>query len=274
MKSNPSQVSPVVTPLPSAEQLSIPRHIAVIMDGNGRWAKEKGLKRTDGHRAGVRSVKNVIESSLRSGVRFLTLFSFSTENWKREASEVSTLMNLFKENLESGLPDLMKYGIRLRVIGEISQLPRFVQLGLKRNIEQTKNNDKLDLILALNYGGREEIVNATRSIAKQVSEGVLRVEDISDEVVSSSLWSGDLPDPDLLIRTSGEMRISNFLLWQLAYSEIVVVPEYWPEFNEETFQKCLIEFTKRERRFGYTSEQIERGEHVVLANKMGYSVAS
>ncbi len=263
----------VVTPLASGAHASLPRHVAIIMDGNGRWAKENNLPRIQGHRAGVESVKRIVESCLKRGVRYLTLFSFSTENWKRSPAEVNGLMNLLREYLNSELPEILSHGIRLRTIGDITQLPKMVQKGLARNIEASKDNTRLDLILALNYGAREELIRAMQLIGEKITAGTIDPKEIQAEDISQHLWTHNIPDPDLLIRSSGEMRISNFLLWQLAYTEIVVAPEYWPEFTDETLERCLIEYTKRERRFGLTSEQIERGEHVHVAQKLGYSVA-
>jgi undecaprenyl diphosphate synthase len=237
----------------------IPRHVAIIMDGNGRWARDRGRSRLDGHRAGAKRVRDVVEACAERGVRYLTLFSFSSENWNRSRDEVNALMKLFRRYLDSELESLTGNNIRLRAVGDLSRLPFTVQEALTRDIERTKGNDGLDLILAISYGGREEIVNAARTLARQVQDGEIAPEEITEERFSSSLWTRDIPDPDLLIRSSGEMRISNFLLWQLAYSEIVVIPEYWPEFDETILQRCLDEYAGRERRFGLTSEQVERG---------------
>jgi len=243
-----------------------PRHIAIIMDGNGRWAKARELPRVEGHRAGGKAVKRLV----RSEIRYLTLFSFSTENWKREQSEVGALMNLLSEYLDSELPDLMKHNIRLRVIGDISHLPKLVQMGLQRTVKLTSANTNMDLVLALNYGAREEITRAARQISESVLAGELLPENITQDLFQRNLWTDGIPDPDLLIRTSGEMRISNFLLWQLAYSEIVVVPEYWPDFNEEIFQRCLSDYALRERRFGCTSEQIGSEVYQQAGVKFGF----
>lgn len=262
-----------VTSLTDPNITATPRHVAIIMDGNGRWAKEQGLTRMEGHKAGAKVVKQIVESCVRRGIRHLTLFSFSTENWKRGPGEVNSLMSLLKEYLESELPDMLTHGVRLKTIGDTSELPKLVQKGLKRNIELSKKNTKLDLILALNYGAREELVRAAQILSQKAIDGHIQPKDITPDMLASCLWSEGTPDPDLLVRTSGELRISNFLLWQLAYTEIVVTPEYWPEFTEEIFERCLIEYAKRERRFGFTSEQTERGEHVGVAQKLGYSVA-
>jgi undecaprenyl diphosphate synthase len=239
-----------------AELASVPAHVAIIMDGNGRWAKERGKERLEGHKAGTASVRAITESCREKGIRYLTLFSFSTENWNRSSSEVSGLMSLFQQNLNNELSTLLKNDVRLRAIGDLERLPKSVRTALNLAMKRTEKNSGLDLILAVSYGGREEIVAAARSLAERVKTGEIQPSDISSEVFSQSLWSSDIPDPDLLIRTSGEMRISNFLLWQLAYSEIVVSPVLWPDFNKEVFTSCLEEYSLRERRFGLTSEQL------------------
>ena len=234
----------------------VPRHVAIIMDGNGRWAKKRGLPRLAGHNAGAKSVRRVVEESRRLGIRYLTLFSFSTENWNRSGDEVSGLMKLFRKHLDAELDDLVQNGIRLRAVGDLQRLPGFVCEALERDIERTKENTAMDLVLAVSYGGREEIVEAARALATDVKEGRLNPEDIDQNEFRNRLWTKDIPDPDLLIRTSGEMRISNFLLWQLAYAELVITPTYWPEFNEEVLRDCLEQYRRRERRFGLTTEQI------------------
>lgn len=226
------------------------------MDGNGRWAESRGQKRIEGHKAGALSVRRVVEECRRNGVRYLTLFSFSSENWSRERTEVDGLMGLFKQYLESELSSLIENDIRLRAIGDLSRLPLPVRMALNRDIERTKDNVGLDLILAVSYGSRDEIIAASKKLAKLVKEGKLDPDEIDGAAFSSALWTHDIPDPDLLIRTSGEMRISNFLLYQLAYSEIVVAPELWPDFDEAVFNRCLEEYKKRERRFGLSSAQI------------------
>ncbi len=244
----------------SPESPAVPRHVAVIMDGNGRWAKERGEGRISGHRAGVRSVRSTVEECRRAGVRYLTLFSFSSENWKRPTDEVSSLMGLFKDQLESEIrePELFRNGVRLRAIGELDRLPFAVRKVLNAVIERTKDNSALDLVLAVSYGARQEIVNAARALAEEVARGSLKPSAIDEQLFAQRLWTADIPDPDLLIRTGNEMRISNFLLWQVAYTELVVVPEFWPDFDAPTFRRCLQEFAARERRFGLTSEQVGR----------------
>lgn len=237
--------------------MSIPRHVAIIMDGNGRWAKERDLPRIEGHKAGVQAVRRTVEACAKLGVRYLTIFSFSTENWKRSREEVVGLMTIFAELLQSELESLSKNGIRLRAIGDLARLPFGVRSALKRVMDATKDNTKLDLVLAISYSGRDEIVSAAVQLAKKVKDGKLDIKDIDAGVFESQLWTKDIPDPDLLIRTSGEQRISNFLLWQLAYSELVVIPELWPDFDEALLQRCLTEYANRERRFGLTSEQLD-----------------
>lgn len=244
--------------------LSVPRHVAIIMDGNGRWAQSRGLERIEGHSAGSRSVRAVVEECGRLGIRYLTLFSFSTENWGRPAAEVDALMRLFQLHLDSELPELKKNGVRLRAVGDLERLPPNIRASLQRDIDETAENTGLDLILAISYGAREEIVHATRKLAAQVARRELAAEEITEEHFREALWTGDIPDPDLLIRSSGEMRLSNFLLWQVAYAEIVVAPELWPDFNGEVFRRCLDEYSGRKRRFGLTGEQIGARERAVV----------
>jgi undecaprenyl diphosphate synthase len=239
----------------------LPRHVAIIMDGNGRWANERHLPRAEGHRAGAKSVRTVVEESRRLGIRYLTLYAFSTENWKRPADEVSALMKLFELHLAKELERLTGNGVRLRAIGDLTRLPAGVRSALDRTIELTVEMDGMDLILAVSYGGREEIAAACRRIAADVAGGHLVCDRVNEETLSSYLYAPDVPDPDLLIRTSGECRISNFLLWQVAYAEIVVSPVLWPDFSKDEFSRCLSEYSRRNRRFGLTGEQIK---HSVL----------
>lgn len=236
----------------------LPRHVAIIMDGNGRWAKQRNLARLEGHRAGTKSVRRVVEACLKLGIPYLTLFSFSTENWQRSTEEVSGLMELFCEYLDSELQELSDNGIRLLAVGDLARLPTQVSAALARDIAETRNNAKLTLVLAVSYGGREEIVSAAKALAEKAMRHEVELDRITPTEFSKLLWTKDLPDPDLLIRTSGEQRISNFLLWQLAYSEIVVAPELWPDFDEDCFERCLDEYRRRERRFGLTSDQVEQ----------------
>lgn len=237
----------------------LPRHVAVIMDGNGRWAQRRLLPRIEGHRAGGKSVRTLVEECRRLGIRYLTLFAFSTENWNRPVDEVSSLMRIFVQYLESELELLLKNGIRLRAMGDLAKLPESVRAVLDRNIERTRGMNGLDLVLAVSYGGRDEIVAAARSVASQVQAGRLTPEEITAEIFGQHLYLPDVPEPDLLIRTSDESRVSNFMLWQLAYAEIVVTPTLWPDFSREEFSRCLETFAGRRRRFGLTEEQV-RGE--------------
>jgi undecaprenyl diphosphate synthase len=232
--------------------VKIPQHVAIIMDGNGRWAESRGLHRIEGHKAGAKSVRSVVEECRRLGVRYLTLYTFSTENWGRPQAEVEALMSLFELYLKSELETLLKNNIRLRAIGDLERLPEAVRGTLREVIERTASGQALDLVLAISYSGRDEIVRACREVAKLVQTDQISVEQIDSKLVSNHLWTADLPDPDLLIRTSGEMRISNFLLWQLAYAELVVTSQCWPDFNEESLRAAFEEYSSRERRFGLT----------------------
>ncbi len=235
----------------------VPRHIAIIMDGNGRWAKRRFLPRIEGHRNGAKSVRAVVEECRRLGVRYLTLFAFSTENWRRPQEEVGGLMGLFVQYLEGELELLLKHDIRLRAMGDLARLPQAVREILERNEQRTKDLTGMELILAVSYGGRDELVQAVKKIGREIKAGEINPEDITEDSFSKALYLPDVPDPDLLIRTSDETRISNFLLWQLAYSEIVVSPVLWPDFSRDEFHRCLNVFAGRNRRFGLTQEQIK-----------------
>ena len=235
---------------------AVPTHLAVIMDGNGRWAKAHHFPRIEGHRAGAKTVRMVVEESRRLGVKYLTLFSFSTENWLRPRDEVSGLMRLFCQYVESERDLLMRHGIRLRAIGDRDKLPREVQESLERIERETSSLCDMQLILALSYGGRDELVRAARKICEDTLAGKLRPSDIDADAVRSRLYAPDVPDPDMLLRTSDEFRISNFLLWQLAYTEIVITKALWPALTVEEFRRCVDEFATRRRRFGLTDEQI------------------
>jgi len=229
-----------------------PTHVAIIMDGNGRWAESQGLPRTVGHQRGADAVKKAVQSAISMGVGYLTLFGFSSENWKRPASEIKDLMGLLRFYLKKEIDKLNKEGVRFRIIGDRSRLDRDI-VSLIENAEQlTATNTRLNLIIALSYGSRAEITMAARTIAEDVKSGRLKPEDIDEAEVTSRLFTADIPDPDLLIRTSGEQRISNFLLWQVAYSELVFVDTFWPEFSEDDFENAIIEFQGRERRYGAT----------------------
>ena len=220
------------------------------MDGNGRWAREKGRPRRDGHRAGAESVREVVEACKKIGVRFLTLFAFSSENWNRPKPEIRALMALLKEFLRVKTPEMKEQGVRLHAIGRLKDLPADCRKELNSAIEQTASNTEIDVILALSYGSREEIVDAARQLAREAASGVLDPEDIDNEMMSQRLYTSNIPDPDLLIRTSGERRISNFLLWQISYAEIVINDKFWPDFRESDLNEAIAEYAQRNRRFG------------------------
>ena len=228
----------------------VPRHVAIIMDGNGRWAKEHKLPRLSGHEAGRKSVKKVVQAAIAHGVRHLTLYAFSVENWQRPREEVQGLMGLLRLVLREELAEMGREGVRLRAIGRLQDLPEAVREELESAIKKTQANTKLDLILALSYGSRVEITEAAKAIAREVKAGSLDPELIDEKTVSDHLYTRDIPDPDLLIRTSGEMRISNFMLWQISYAEIHVTPVLWPDFGKEQFAEALADYARRERRFG------------------------
>ena len=228
----------------------IPRHVAVIMDGNGRWAKQRGLSRLKGHEEGAESVRAIIRACRETGVKYLTLYAFSSENWVRPKSEINGLMRLLKRFLDEREEELHEHRVRLRVIGRLEDLPKAVRGGLRRVIRATRSYDEGHLILAISYSGRTEIVRAVQRIAKRVKAGELRTSRIDEACISASLDAPDVPDPDLMIRTSGEMRISNFLLWQLSYSELYITPVLWPDFRETEFREAIEEYGRRQRRFG------------------------
>ncbi|GAV23467.1 isoprenyl transferase [Carboxydothermus pertinax] len=228
----------------------LPKHIAIIMDGNGRWAKKRGMPRYFGHRAGVETVRRVVKLCAKLNVPYLTLYAFSTENWRRPQEEVNVLMNLLVEYIEKEIDELNREGVRLTVIGEVAELPEPARLALAKGIEKTRQNNRLNLILALNYGGRREIVEAVRKIADDVKSGKITPEQINEEFFANYLYTREFPDPDLLIRPSGEIRISNFLLWQIAYSEIWLTEVLWPDFSEEHLLQAIRDYQKRDRRFG------------------------
>ena len=235
----------------SAEARSLlPNHVAIIMDGNGRWAKERNLPRIEGHRNGAESVRAVVRAAGEIGIKYLTLYAFSVENWSRPKEEVDTLMKYLDRYLRNEIGELQKNNVRLEVIGQIYRLPEFVQVQLRKTMAALSNNKGLTLVLALSYGGRTEIVEAVRSIATEVKRCKLDAAEIDEQVVAQHLYTKNLPDPDLLIRTSGEMRISNFLLWQISYTELVVTPTLWPDFRKGQFFEALEEYTRRHRRFG------------------------
>lgn len=232
------------------EGAKVPRHVAIIMDGNGRWAKQHKLPRLSGHEAGRKSVKTVTMAAMEHGVRYLTLYAFSVENWQRPRDEVQGLMGLLRGVLREELAEMGREGIRLRAVGRLQDLPGAVREELEAAVEKTKNHTRLDLILALSYGSRVEITEATKRIAREVQAGRLDPETIDEKTIPAHLYTHDVPDPDLLIRTSGEMRVSNFMLWQISYAEIHVTPVLWPDFGRKEFAAALEDFAKRDRRFG------------------------
>ncbi|MGJ8694910.1 MAG: isoprenyl transferase [Verrucomicrobiaceae bacterium] len=233
-----------------AESASEPRHIAVIMDGNGRWANERGLPRKEGHRAGAESVREAVEACTELGVDYLTLYAFSSENWKRPKAEVTALMGLLERFLKTKAREITQKNVRLKAIGRLELLPPKTRKALDQTIDETKHNTGLTLVLALSYGAREEIVDATRAISKKVLSGEISTDEIGNETISNHLYTSDIPDPDLLVRTSGELRLSNFLLWQLSYAEIVISRKNWPDFKKNDMHEAVAEYSRRHRRFG------------------------
>ena len=236
----------------------IPEHIAVIMDGNGRWATERGKERSYGHQAGVETVRRITSECTRLGVKYLTLYTFSTENWNRPADEVAALMGLVLTALEDEL--FMKNDVCFQVIGDIDRLPAVVQDKLQETIDHTANNKAMTMTIALSYSSRWEITRAVKNISTLVAEGKLKTEDITEELISRNMTTNFMPDPDLLIRTGGELRISNYLLWQIAYSELYFCDTYWPDFAEDDLHKAIASYQNRQRRFGKTEEQVESEE--------------
>ncbi|RWW92386.1 isoprenyl transferase [Flavobacterium cerinum] len=236
---------------------NLPKHLAIIMDGNGRWAKKQGLIRALGHESGTKAVKQVVESCAKLGIENLTLYAFSTENWNRPKMEVDALMNILVSALKKELPTLINNSIRLNTIGNIEQLPSKARKKLLEVIEQTKDNKKMVLTLALSYGSREELINVVKRISEKIKTDQLTIADISESTINEHLYTHDLPDVDLVIRTSGEQRISNFLLWQMAYAELYFTDVLWPDFREKDLHEAIISYQKRERRFGKTSEQVK-----------------
>jgi undecaprenyl diphosphate synthase len=243
--------------MPNIDPKKLPKHVAVIMDGNGRWAKKKAMNRIRGHEEGAESVRTIVRASREIGISWLTLYAFSEENWKRPEYEIKALMKMLKRFLKNELAEMMENGIRFKTIGRIKKLPDDVQEAVHKTIKETSANRNMVLTLALSYGGRQEIFDAIQKIAKNIQSGDMNLEDISEKFISDSLYTRGMPDPDLLIRTSGEYRISNFMLWQMAYTEIYITPTLWPDFRKEEYLLAIEEFQKRERRFGATGEQLE-----------------
>ena len=243
------------------EQIDIerlPNHIAIIMDGNGRWAKERGKQRIFGHQSAIQSVREVSEASAELGVKYLTLYAFSTENWNRPVAEVSGLMSLLAQTIKNEIGTLNKNSIRLNAIGDLQSLPKANYEQLMRAIDSTSHNTRMTLTLALSYSGRWDLTQASRRMAKDAAEGKLNPDEITDKTISGYLSTAGMPDPELMIRTSGEERISNFLLWELAYSELYFTPKYWPDFRKPDLYEAILNYQHRERRFGKTSEQMTK----------------
>ena len=235
----------------------LPRHIAIIMDGNGRWAQRRGLDRSEGHAEGVKTVRRITEAASKAGIEYLTLYTFSTENWNRPKEEVDALMHLIVLAIERETPDLLKNNVRLKAIGDMNRMPEEARDRLRRCMEETSQCNGLTLVLALSYSSRWEIVEACKSIAADVAAGNLSTAEIDDRLFAGRLSTSDMPDPDLLIRTGGDMRVSNFLLWQIAYAELFVTTTYWPDFTEADFYDAIESYAGRQRRFGLTGEQIQ-----------------
>ncbi len=242
--------------MPNLDSEKLPKHVAVIMDGNGRWAKKKAMNRIRGHEEGSESVRDIVRTSREIGISWLTLYAFSEENWKRPKREIQALMNLLKRFLKRELDEMMENGIRFHTIGKISKLPRDVQKALKDTIEITSQNKGMVLTLALSYGGRQELFHTIQKIAKRIESGDMTSEDITEQLISNFLYTAGMPDPDLLIRTSGEYRVSNFLLWQIAYTEIYITPTLWPDFRKNEYLQAIEEYQRRERRYGTTGDQM------------------
>ena len=239
----------------------VPRHVAIIMDGNGRWAKERGEDRVYGHHEGVLSVRDIVNSSAEVGIEYLTLYAFSTENWNRPKEEVDALMELLVNTIRREVDELKTKGVRMHVIGDMESLPAICQKEMAEACEITAHNSKINLILALSYSSRWEMTRAAKQIAEEVGAGTLNAADITDEVFREHLTTAAFPDPELMIRTSGEYRISNYLLYQLAYAELYFTPVHWPEFRKQHLYEALLNYQQRERRFGKTSEQIQKNSH-------------
>ena len=247
-----------MSPLEKIDRSRLPKHVAIIMDGNGRWAKQRGLMRSIGHENGVTTVRQITEIASELGIGYLTLYTFSTENWNRPQQEVDALMNLIVVSIEQQTPDLIKNNVRLTTIGDMGRMPAFARERLNKCMDDTSHCTGLVLCLALSYSSRWEIVEACKTIAARVANGQVNADDIDAEMVSEALATHNMPDPDLLIRTAGDERISNFLLWQIAYSELYFTDKFWPDFTKEDFCEAIVDYQGRERRFGKTSEQVTK----------------
>ncbi|MEE8475787.1 MAG: isoprenyl transferase [Myxococcota bacterium] len=239
----------------------IPRHVAIIMDGNGRWAERRGISRIEGHREGLEAIRDIVRGAHELGVGFLTLYAFSLENWNRPKAEVNELMRLLDHYLDAEIDEVMRNGIRLRSIGRMDRLPSAVAAKVRAAVERTRNNREMVLVFALSYGGRAEIVDAARELCREVELGKIEADSIDEKLFAAHLYDPELPDPDLLIRTGAESRVSNFLLWQIAYTEIYTTDRMWPEFRKPDLVEALIDYQSRERRFGLTGEQVRGGEN-------------
>jgi len=250
--------------LDGLDKSRLPQHVAIIMDGNGRWATQRRKHRIEGHRRGKTSVRVIVEMSRKIGIRYLSLYAFSTENWFRPDDEVEALMGLLEHYLVAEQAKMMRYGIRLLSVGDRSRLPAGVRKTLERVIEATANNQRMTVVLALSYSGRDDLVRMARSLAQQVKSGLCQPESVDEHWISNHLDTAMVPDPDLLIRTSGEMRISNFFLWQIAYSELYVTPTLWPDFREKEYLQALLDYQRRRRRFGRTDEQVAESPSVTM----------
>lgn len=242
----------------SSATSSIPKHVAIIMDGNGRWAQKRGLPRVAGHKAGVETVRSVIQTCVEKGIEVVTLFAFSSENWRRPEKEVTLLMSLFLMALQREVKKLHKNEVQLRIVGDVSAFDNKIQEQIKKAEALTKDNKSLVLNIAANYGGQWDITQSVKLLAEKVESGVLKADDITSDLISQNLCMSDLPEPDLFIRTGGEQRVSNFLIWQLAYSELYFTDTLWPDFDRQAFEEALSSFAGRQRRFGHTGEQIEK----------------
>ncbi|MCW3122212.1 MAG: undecaprenyl diphosphate synthase [Flavipsychrobacter sp.] len=243
--------------LESIDRSKLPKHVAIIMDGNGRWAKERGKDRVYGHHEGVLSVRDIVNASAEIGIQYLTLYAFSAENWNRPKAEVDALMELLVNTIRKEIDELKKNNVRLHIIGDFASLPEICQKELNEGMDMTAMNTGLNLVLALSYSSRQEIVNASKRIAKKVADGTLKAEDVNETVFNEHLYTSQFPDPELMIRTSGEYRISNYLLYQLAYAELYFTSVHWPDFRKNNLYEALLNYQQRERRFGKTSEQIQ-----------------